>query len=188
VLLFDEIEKAHPDVMNILLQILDEGRITDAHGRTVNFENTVIVMTSNAGSNSREALVGFNRTASDVNREKTMRALSEFLRPEFLSRVDEVVIFRALDEADYRKIAVLMLNEYVTTLSERGIALRWSDEAVELIAAKAIGGKSGARDIRNTIRRTVEDKITGLLVEHGEGTITGIAVVVKDNEISVESI
>ncbi|MBO5253021.1 MAG: ATP-dependent Clp protease ATP-binding subunit, partial [Clostridia bacterium] len=188
VLLFDEIEKAHPDVMNILLQILDEGRITDAHGRTVNFENTVIVMTSNAGSNSREALVGFNRTASDVNREKTMRALSEFLRPEFLSRIDEVVIFRALDEADYRKIAVLMLNEYVTTLSERGIALRWSDEAVEWIAAKAIGGKSGARDIRNTIRRTVEDKITGLLVEHGEGTITGIAVVVKDNEISVESI
>lgn len=188
VLLFDEIEKAHPDVMNILLQILDEGRITDAHGRTVNFENTVIVMTSNAGSNNREALVGFNRTASDVNREKTMRALSEFLRPEFLSRIDEVVIFRALDEADYRKIAVLMLEEYVGTLSERGIALRWSEEAVEWIASKAIGGKSGARDIRNTIRRTVEDKITGLLVEKGEGIVSGIAVVVKDGEIDVESI
>ena len=188
VLLFDEIEKAHPDVMNILLQILDEGRITDAHGRTVNFENTVIVMTSNAGSNNREALVGFNRTASDVNREKTMRALSEFLRPEFLSRIDEVVIFRALDEADYRKIAVLMLEEYVGTLSERGISLRWSEEAVALIASKAIGGKSGARDIRNTIRRTVEDKITGLLVEKGEGVVSGIAVVVKDGEIDVESI
>ncbi len=188
VLLFDEIEKAHPDVMNILLQILDEGRITDAHGRTVNFENTVIVMTSNAGSNNREALVGFNRTAADVNREKTMRALSEFLRPEFLSRVDEVVIFRALDEEDYRKIAVLMLNEYVGTLSERGVSLRWSEEAVELIASKAIGGKSGARDIRNTIRRTVEDKITALLVEKGEGMISGIAVVVKDGEIDVESI
>ena len=188
VVLLDEIEKAHPDVMNILLQILDEGRITDAHGRTVNFENTVIVMTSNAGSNNREALVGFNRTASDVNREKTMRALSEFLRPEFLSRIDEVVIFRALDEADYRKIAVLMLEEYVGTLSERGISLRWSEEAVALIASKAIGGKSGARDIRNTIRRTVEDKITGLLVEKGEGVVSGIAVVVKDGEIDVESI
>ena len=188
VLLFDEIEKAHPDVMNILLQILDEGRITDAHGRTVNFENTVIVMTSNAGSNTREALVGFNRTASDINREKTMRALSEFLRPEFLSRIDEVVIFRALDEEDYRKIAVLMLNEYVGTLGERGISLRWTDEAVNLIASKAIGGKSGARDIRNTIRRTVEDKITGLLVEKGEGGVTGIAVVATDGEIAVESI
>lgn len=188
VLLFDEIEKAHPDVMNILLQILDEGRITDAHGRTVNFENTVIVMTSNAGSNSREALVGFNRTASDISREKAMRALSEFLRPEFLSRVDEVIVFRPLDEADYRKIAVLMLNEYVATLAERGISLKWSDAAVEWIAHKAAGGKSGARDIRSTIRRTVEDKIAALLVEKGEGGVSGIAVVEKDGAIDVESI
>ena len=188
VLLFDEIEKAHPDVMNILLQILDEGRITDAHGRTVNFENTVIVMTSNAGSNNREALVGFNRTAADASREKAMRALSEFLRPEFLSRVDEVIVFRPLDEADYRKIAVLMLNEYVGTLGERGITLRWSDEAVNWIAHKAVGGKSGARDIRNTIRRTVEDKITALLVEKGEGGVSGIAVVEKDGAIDVEAV
>ena len=188
VLLFDEIEKAHPDVMNILLQILDEGRITDAHGRTVNFENTVIVMTSNAGSNNREALVGFNRTSADISREKAMRALSEFLRPEFLSRIDEVVVFRPLDENDYQKIAVLMLNEYVGTLEERGISLRWTDEAVKRIAAKATGGKSGARDIRNTIRRTVEDKITTLLVEKGEGAVSGIAVVEKDGEIDVKSI
>lgn len=188
VLLFDEIEKAHPDVMNILLQILDEGRITDAHGRTVNFENTVIVMTSNAGSNSREALVGFNRTASDISREKAMRALSEFLRPEFLSRVDEVIVFRPLDEADYRKIAALMLNEYVATLAERGISLKWSEAAVEWIAHKAAGGKSGARDIRSTIRRTVEDKIAALLVEKGEGGVSGIAVVEKDGAIDVESI
>ena len=188
VLLFDEIEKAHPDVMNILLQILDEGRITDAHGRTVNFENTVIVMTSNAGSNNREALVGFNRTAADASREKAMRALSEFLRPEFLSRVDEVIVFRPLDEADYRKIAVLMLNEYVGTLGERGITLKWSDEAVNWIAHKAVGGKSGARDIRNTIRRTVEDKITALLVEKGEGGVSGIAVVEKDGAIDVEAV
>lgn len=115
--------------MNILLQILDEGRITDAHGRTVNFENTVIVMTSNAGSNSREALVGFNRTSADISREKAMRALSDFLRPEFLSRIDEIVVFRPLNEEDYKKIAVLMLNEYVGTLNERGITLRWTDEA-----------------------------------------------------------
>ena len=188
VLLFDEIEKAHPDVMNILLQILDEGRITDAHGRTVNFENTVIVMTSNAGSNSREALVGFNRTASDISREKAMRALSDFLRPEFLSRVDEVIVFRPLDEVDYRKIAVLMLNEYVATLAERGISLKWSDAAVEWIAHKAAGGKSGARDIRSTIRRTVEDKIAALLVEKGEGGVSGIAVVEKDGAIDVKSI
>ena len=188
VLLFDEIEKAHPDVMNILLQILDEGRITDAHGRTVNFENTVIVMTSNAGSNSREALVGFNRTSADISREKAMRALSDFLRPEFLSRIDEVVVFRPLNEDDYRKIAVLMLNEYVVTLGERGIALRWTDEAVSWIAHRAVGGKSGARDIRNTIRRTVEDKITALLVEQGEGAVSGIAVTVKNDEIAVESL
>ena len=188
VLLFDEIEKAHPDVMNILLQILDEGRITDAHGRTVNFENTVIVMTSNAGSNSREALVGFNRTSADISREKAMRALSDFLRPEFLSRIDEIVVFRPLNEEDYKKIAVLMLNEYVGTLDERGITLRWTDEAVANIAHRAVGGKSGARDIRNTIRRTVEDKIASLIVEKGEGNVTGILVTEKDDEIDVESI
>ena len=188
VLLFDEIEKAHPDVMNILLQILDEGRITDAHGRTVNFENTVIVMTSNAGSNSREALVGFNRTSADISREKAMRALSDFLRPEFLSRIDEIVVFRPLNEEDYKKIAVLMLNEYVGTLNERGITLRWTDEAVANIAHRAAGGKSGARDIRNTIRRTVEDKIACLIVEKGEGNVTGILVTEKDGEIDVESI
>ena len=188
VLLFEEIEKAHPDVMNILLQILDEGRITDAHGRTVNFENTVIVMTSNAGSNSREALVGFNRTSADISREKAMRALSDFLRPEFLSRIDEIVVFRPLNEEDYKKIAVLMLNEYVGTLNERGITLRWTDEAVANIAHRAAGGKSGARDIRNTIRRTVEDKIASLIVEKGEGNVTGILVTEKDGEIDVESI
>ena len=188
VILFDEIEKAHPDVMNVLLQILDDGEITDSHGRKVNFENTVIVMTSNAGSNSREALVGFNRTSADISREKAMRALSDFLRPEFLSRIDEIVVFRPLNEEDYKKIAVLMLNEYVGTLNERGITLRWTDEAVANIAHRAAGGKSGARDIRNAIRRTVEDKIASLIVEKGEGNVTGILVTEKDGEIDVESI
>ncbi len=188
VLLFDEIEKAHPDVMNILLQILDEGRITDAHGRTVNFENTVIVMTSNAGSNSKESLVGFNRTANEINREKAMKALSEFLRPEFLSRVDEIIVFRALDEADYCAIAELMLSEYVPTLGERGIRLTWTPEAVALLAKRSFGGKSGARDLRNTIRKAVEDRLTVLLVERGEENVAGVAVVVKDGEVTLEAI
>ncbi len=132
VLLFDEIEKAHPDVLNILLQILDEGRITDAHGRTVNFENTVIVMTSNAGSDRRENSLGFNKTAADMNREKVMKALGEFLRPEFLSRIDEVIVFRPLDVEDYRKIAALMLDEYVGTLKEKGIALTYTPGGLRL--------------------------------------------------------
>ena len=187
VLLFDEIEKAHPDVMNILLQILDEGRITDAHGRTVNFENTVIVMTSNAGSNNKEALVGFNRTANEINREKAMKALSDFLRPEFLSRVDEVIVFRALTAEDYCAIAELMLSEYVETLSERGIQLTWTKEAVAHIAGKAFGGKSGARDLRNAIRRTVEDQLTTLLVERGENGVSAVAVVEKDGTVVLES-
>lgn len=132
--------------------------------------------------------VGFNRTSADISREKAMRALSDFLRPEFLSRIDEIVVFRPLNEEDYKKIAVLMLNEYVGTLNERGITLRWTDEAVASIAHRAVGGKSGARDIRNTIRRTVEDKIASLIVEKGEGNVTGILVTEKDGEIDVESI
>ena len=121
VVLFDEIEKAHPDVLNILLQILDEGRITDAHGRVCSFENTVIVMTSNAGSERKESALGFNRTTGEIAKDKAMKALSEFLRPEFLARVDEVVVFRPLGEADYRKIAALMLGELKAPLAEKGI-------------------------------------------------------------------
>ena len=169
VLLFDEIEKAHPDVLNILLQILDEGRITDAHGRTVNFENTVIVMTSNAGSDRRENSLGFNKTAADMNREKVMRALGEFLRPEFLSRIDEVIVFRPLDVEDYKKIAALMLDEYVGSLKEKGIALTYNQEVCAYLAEKSIHGQSGARDLRNNIRRMVEDKLAMALVERGEG-------------------
>ena len=185
VILFDEIEKAHPDVMNILLQILDEGRITDAHGRTVNFENTVIVMTSNAGSNSKEALLGFNNTAEDISREKAMKGLREFLRPEFISRVDEIVVFRPLDLNDYGKIAALMMSEYVGSLKERGITLTYTDEACRLLAEKSIGGKSGARDLRNNIRREVEDAITSLIVENGEDAYTGIAVTADDGRIKL---
>ena len=183
VLLFDEIEKAHPDVLNILLQILDEGRITDAHGRTVNFENTVIVMTSNAGSDRRENSLGFNKTAADMNREKVMRALGEFLRPEFLSRIDEVIVFRPLDVEDYKKIAALMLDEYVGSLKEKGIALTYNQEVCAYLAEKSIHGQSGARDLRNNIRRMVEDKLAMALVERGEGAISGVALSVQDGEL-----
>ena len=186
VVLFDEIEKAHPDVLNILLQILDEGRITDAHGRTVNFENTVIVMTSNAGSDRRENSLGFNKTAADMNREKVMRALGEFLRPEFLSRIDEVIVFRPLDVEDYKKIAALMLDEYVGSLKEKGIALTYNQEVCAYLAEKSIHGQSGARDLRNNIRRMVEDKLAMALVERGEGAISGVALSVQDGELRQE--
>ena len=185
VLLFDEIEKAHPDVLNILLQILDEGRITDAHGRTVNFENTVIVMTSNAGSDRRENALGFNKTAADMNREKVMRALGEFLRPEFLSRIDEVIVFRPLDVEDYRKIAALMLDEYVGTLQEKGIALTYTPEACAYLAEKSIHGQSGARDLRNNIRRMVEDKLAMILVEQGEGAVSGVGLTMEGQDLKL---
>ena len=188
VLLFDEIEKAHPDVLNILLQILDEGRITDAHGRTVNFENTVIIMTSNAGSDRKEASLGFAKTAADMSREKAAKALSDFLRPEFLSRIDEVIVFRPLDEEDYRKIAALMLNEYVGSLKEKGITLTFDEGACQVLAAQSIHGKSGARDLRNNIRRQVEDRIASLLVERGEGAVTAVAVTGQDGQLSVAAL
>jgi len=182
VLLFDEIEKAHPDVMNILLQILDEGRITDAHGRTVNFENTVLVMTSNAGSEKKEGTLGFAKNETDVTREKAMKALAEFLRPEFLSRVDEIIVFRSLNTDDFEAVSHLMLDEYVGSLKERGIRLVYDDQATRYLAEHAIGGKSGARDLRNLIRRQVEDKIASLIVENYGETITGISVTADEKD------
>ena len=176
VLLFDEIEKAHPDVMNILLQILDEGHITDAHGRNVNFENTVIIMTSNAGSENKANALGFARNEADATREKAMKALSDFLRPEFLSRVDETVVFHQLGESDFEKIAHLMLDEYVSTLQERNIKLVYDGSATAWLAKHSVGGKSGARDLRGLIRRQVEDKIASLLVENNDEPVTGISV------------
>ena len=188
VLLFDEIEKAHPDVLNILLQILDEGRITDAHGRTVNFENTVIVMTSNAGSERKEGALGFAKTTADMSREKVTKALSEFLRPEFLSRIDEVIVFRPLDVEDYKKIAALMLNEYVGSLKEKGIALTFDQAVCDYLAEKSIHGQSGARDLRNNIRRMVEDKLAMLLVERGEGAISGVSLTMENGELKLETL
>ena len=165
VVLFDEIEKAHPDVMNILLQILDEGKINDAQGRTVNFENTVIAMTSNAGSGDKVGQTGFGKTISDMSREKTMKALNGFLRPEFLARVDEIVVFDPLNEETLTDIADLMLTEYVRPMRQKGIQFTWDKELLSLIVAKAQGGKFGARDIRRVIRKEVEDRIAQVIVE-----------------------
>lgn len=188
VILFDEIEKAHPDVMNILLQILDEGKITDAHGRVVNFENTIIVMTSNAGSERKESALGFAKNAADVTRDKTMKALSEFLRPEFLSRVDEIIIFHELTGTDFQAIARLMIDEYVDSLKERNITLKYDDAVLSWLADHAIGGKSGARDLRNLIRKKIEDQIAALLVTHYDQQVTGIAITVENDEIKLNSI
>ena len=176
VILFDEIEKAHPDVLNILLQILDEGRVTDAHGRVVNFENTVIVMTSNAGSQFRENLMGFGKSDAQASRDKAAKALADFLRPEFISRVDEIVYFSPLKEEDFRRIAGLMLGELKQPLSERGIAFSWTEEAAALLAKQAFGGKRGARDLRTAVRREVEDKIASLIVERCDETLSAIAL------------
>ena len=186
VLLFDEIEKAHPDVLNILLQILDEGKLTDAHGRLVNFENTVIVMTSNAGSDRKENALGFGKTEEDATRDKVMKALSEFLRPEFIARVDEIIVFRHLEGEDLEKISALMMSEYIDTLKEKGIAFSYSDEACKLLSAKVEGGKSGARDLRNIIRKEVEEKIAEEMIIRGEGGIVGINVTTDGDDIKLE--
>lgn len=188
VLLFDEIEKAHPDVLNILLQILDEGKVTDAHGRVVNFENTVIVMTSNAGSTSNDSALGFGKTQEDASKEKVMKALSEFLRPEFIARVDEVIVFNTLVKDNFVKIANLMLSEYVPTLEEKHIKFTFDDKACEFLAEKSCSGKSGARDLRNTIRREVEEKIASAMIESGNGNLTAMNVTSDGEKIILQSI
>ncbi len=183
VILFDEIEKAHPDVLNILLQILDEGRVTDAHGRVVNFENTVIVMTSNAGSQLKENLMGFGKTESDAAKDRAIKALGDFLRPEFIGRVDEIVFFRPLSKENFVDIARLMLDELVEPLAERGIRLTWTDAALAALAEKSHGGKRGARDLRNLIRREVENKIAETIVSRHDDPVTAVAIDAADDGI-----
>ncbi len=186
VILFDEIEKAHPDVMNIMLQILDEGKLRDSQGRSVSFENTVVVMTSNAGSTSKETGVGFNKTEDEISEEKAMKGLRDFLRPEFLGRVDEVVVFNPLTEADYAKIAGLMLDEMKQPLSENGITFAYDDKATALIAKKTHGGKLGARDIRHYIRANVEDKVAEQLIDKGECSVTALGLTADGDELRLD--
>ena len=185
VILFDEIEKAHPDVLNILLQILDDGRVTDAHGRTVNFENTIIVMTSNAGSNKSETAMGFGKTRETLVKEKAIKALEEILRPEFLGRVDEIVVFSSLDKDALVKIAELMLEEIREPLEDRDVKLGFDSKATTTLAEMVVDKPRGARELRNAIRRNVEDKITDILVEQFENPPKMIKVSAKNGEITI---
>lgn len=184
VILFDEIEKAHPDVMNILLQILDEGKVNDAHGRTVSFENTVIAMTSNAGSSFKTGGLGFGKSEEDISKEKAMKALGEFLRPEFLSRVDEVVVFKPLTEEAYTGIARLMIGEMKAPLAEKNIELEVSDNAYSYVGKKASGGKFGGRDVRRIVRKEIEDKIANIIVDH-DGKIGKIKIDADGEQLTV---
>ncbi len=187
VVLFDEIEKAHPDVLNLLLQILDEGRVTDAQGRTVSFENTVIVMTSNAGSDRTENLLGFGKTQAEASREKALKALESFLRPEFIARVDEIVVFSPLSEESLSKIAALMLDELKSSLSERLIVFNYDKSVCDYIAKKAGGGKRGARELRNVIRREIENRLVDIIVDNGEGAVAALTcTAAPEIEIAVE--
>ena len=174
VVLFDEIEKAHPDVLNILLQILDDGRITDSQGRVVNFENTIVVMTSNAGSGVKTGSVGFDRTADQQGRDRAMKALQEFLRPEFLNRVDEVVYFNQLTQEDFKKIAALMLEELRGSLAERDIALSWDDSLLDYLVKKSYSAAYGARNLRRQIQKDLEDAIAGRIIDNWQHPITQI--------------
>ncbi len=184
VILFDEIEKAHPDVMNILMQILDEGHIDDAQGRNINFENTIICMTSNAGSTDKSVGVGFNRTENEISRDKAMKGLREFLRPEFISRIDEIVVFRQLTKEDFAHIAALMIDEMKEPLAEKKITITYDQPALDLIAEKSFGKPYGARDIRRVIRQEIEDKVAELII-NDSSDISGIAISADGDELTV---
>ncbi|MBQ8621216.1 MAG: ATP-dependent Clp protease ATP-binding subunit [Oscillospiraceae bacterium] len=187
VVLFDEIEKAHPDVLNILLQVLDDGRITDAQGRVVNFENTIIVMTSNAGSEGRVASLGFGRTAQDQVKDKTMKALQEFLRPEFINRVDEIITFNHLTEENFLGIADIMLNELRDSLASRGLTFTWDEAIRQYLVKKAYSTTYGARNLRRTIQRDLEDPISERIIDSFESPINTIHVSVQNEEIAVNA-
>ena len=187
VILFDEIEKAHPDVMNILLQILDDGRITDAQGRVVNFENTVIIMTSNAGSDRKDGSVGFGRTLSEQSREKAMKALGEFLRPEFLNRVDDVICFNKLTEENFRGIAVIMLTELRDSLAERGVTFCWEQSLIDALVKKAYSVTYGARNLRRTIQRELEDPIAEKIIDSFEHPISELEALADGEAIRIEA-
>lgn len=185
VILFDEIEKANPDVMNILLQILDEGKISDAHGRVVSFENTVIIMTSNAGSDRKEGALGFAKSQGEASRDRALKALRDFLRPEFIGRVDEIVVFNDLTRENFEKIAGLMLDELVSPLADKGIKFTWDSAAEAALAALSTDGTRGARDLRNTVRREVEDRIAQKIVNSADSPVKAVNVTATDGKVIV---
>jgi len=186
VVLFDEIEKAHPDVLNVLLQVLDDGRITDAQGRVVNFENTVIVMTSNAGSEGRVGGMGFGKSDNDMVKEKTMKALREFLRPEFINRVDEIITFNRLTEENFLGIADIMLSELKDSLTARGLVLSWNDDLRQLLVKKAYSVTYGARILRRTIQKELEDPISEAIIDSFENPISSIAIRVEEDSVKLD--
>jgi len=185
VILFDEIEKAHPDVLNVLLQILDDGKVTDAHGKEVNFNNTVIIMTTNAGSHGSSNSAGFSKTMDEVNDDKTHKALSQFLRPEFINRIDEVITFNQLTEENFHAIAKIMLGELSASLSAKGIGLDYTDDVVKKLADMSYSVKYGARNLRRTIQTEIEDKASELIISSYDSKISGISIYVENDEIKV---
>ena len=187
VVLFDEIEKAHPDVLNVLLQVLDDGRITDAQGRVVNFENTIIVMTSNAGSEGQVGGMGFGRTNTDMVKERTMKALQGFLRPEFINRVDEIITFNHLTEGNFLGIADIMLSELKESLAGRGLVLTWEEDLRAYLVKKAYSQVYGARNLRRTIQKDLEDPISEKIIDSFESPISAIRIKVENGEIKVEA-
>ena len=187
VVLFDEIEKAHPDVMNILLQILDDGRITDAQGRTVNFENTVIIMTTNAGSNTKSGSLGFVGSATDKDRDRAMKALGEFLRPEFINRVDEIICFNKLTEENFRSIAALMLGEVRDLMREKGMEFTWDDSVLDYLVKKSYSLTYGARNLRRTIQKDIEDAVASVIVDQRHGDLKGVRLTADGDKINVEA-
>ncbi|MBQ7713885.1 MAG: ATP-dependent Clp protease ATP-binding subunit, partial [Oscillospiraceae bacterium] len=182
VILFDEIEKAHPDVLNILLQILDDGEITDSHGRRVNFENTVIVMTSNAGSDRKGGSLGFGMSMNELSRERAMKALGEFLRPEFINRVDEVICFNRLDEAHFADIARIMLSELQTSLKEKGLHFTYDDAVVDYLVQKSFSQTYGARNLRRAIQKELEDVMAAKIIDSYENPVTELKAVMADGK------
>ena len=188
VILFDEIEKAHPDVMNVLLQILDDGEVTDSHGRKVNFENTVIVMTSNAGSERKEGTVGFGHTVNEQNRDRAMKALGEFLRPEFLNRVDEVICFNRLDEKNFAGIARIMLDELQKSLEDKGLHFTWDEAVEEYLVKKSYSATYGARNLRRTIQKELEDVMAAQIIDSYEHPVTQIHASMEDGKLVVRSL
>ena len=188
VVLFDEIEKAHPDVLNILLQILDDGRITDAHGRVVNLENAVIVMTSNAGSQNKSVQVGFGKTVSEQAKDRAMKALESLMRPEFLNRIDEIVAFNQLSEADFTRIAGILLGELRDSLAERAIRLTWDASLVDYLVKKAFSVQYGARNLRRLIEKEVENALALEIVASWEHPLAGAHITAQDGKLSVQTI
>ena len=186
VVLFDEIEKAHPDVLNVLLQILDDGVVTDAQGRKVNFENTIIVMTTNAGSDINLNTAGFSESKEFSSADRTEKALGNFLRPEFINRVDEIVVFRYLDEKNFESIAVIMLNDLKTVIEDKGIEFEYTESVVRLIASESFSSKYGARNMRRYIQKNVEDEIANIIIERFEDNLKKITLDCVDGKLTVD--